>query len=92
VRSKIILQAFLSFSIKWRKSAGNDHIIAEQIRSAGKTTRSEIHRRNSIWNKAELLRQWKVSIIEPLCEKCVNEISLQFSTHTIQNFIPHSSF
>jgi hypothetical protein len=44
VRSKIIIQAFLSFGIKWRKSQGNDHNIAELIQSAGKTTRSEIHR------------------------------------------------
>jgi len=87
VRSKIIHQAFLSFCIKWRKSAGNDHIIAELIRSAGKSTRSEIHRHNCIWNKAELPRQWKLSIIVPLCEKGVNEISLQFSRHTIWSFI-----
>ena len=50
--------------LKGCKSPGTDQILAELIQSGGRTVRSEIHRPiNSVWNKEELPRKWKESII-----------------------------
>jgi hypothetical protein len=45
-----------------------DHIPAEQIQTGGETLHSDVHILiNSVWNKEELPRQWKQSIILPTC-------------------------
>ena len=44
-------------------SAGIDQIPAELIKAGGRTIRSEVHKLiNSIWNKEELLEEWKERI------------------------------
>ena len=49
---------------------GIDQIPAELIKARGSTIRSEIHKLiNSIWNKEELLEEWKESIIVPIYKK-----------------------
>jgi hypothetical protein len=53
--------------LKSYKSPGTDNIPAELIKAGGETLHSEIHRLIcSIWNKEELLQQWKESIIVPI--------------------------
>jgi hypothetical protein len=48
------------------KSPGSYEIAAELIQAGGKILLSEIHKLiNSVWNKGELLDQWKESIIVP---------------------------
>jgi hypothetical protein len=55
--------------LKRHKSPGIDQIPAELIKAGGRTIGSEIHKLiNSIWNKEELLEQWKESIIVPIYE------------------------
>jgi hypothetical protein len=50
--------------LKRYKSPGNDQILAEIIQAGGETSLSEIHKLiNSMWDKEELLDQWKESII-----------------------------
>jgi hypothetical protein len=57
--------------LKSYKSPGTDQIPAELIKAGGETY-SQIHRLIcSIWNKEELPRQWKESIIVPTCKKGV---------------------
>jgi hypothetical protein len=48
--------------LKKYKSSGSDQIPAEMIQ-AGRETVSVIHLINSIWNKEELLNQWKESTV-----------------------------
>jgi hypothetical protein len=53
--------------LKSYKSPGTDQIPAELIKAGGETLRIEIHKLIcSIWNKEELLQQWKESIIVPM--------------------------
>jgi hypothetical protein len=52
------------------KLPGIYQISAELIKAGGRTIRSEIHGLiNSIWNKEELLEEWKESIIVPIYKK-----------------------
>jgi hypothetical protein len=70
--------------LKSYKSPGSDQIPTELIQAGGEIIASKIHKLiKSIWNKEELLDQWKESIIAPLHKKgdkaeCSNyrEISL----------------
>ena len=40
-----------------------DQLPAERIKAGGRTIRSEVHKLiNSIWNKEELLEEWKERI------------------------------
>jgi hypothetical protein len=56
--------------LKRYKSPGIDQIPAELIQTGGNTLRSEIHKLiNCVWNKEELLEQWKESIIIPIYKK-----------------------
>jgi len=56
--------------LKRRKLPGIDQIPAEVINVGGTTIRSVIHKLiNSIWNKEELPKEWKESIISPICKK-----------------------
>jgi hypothetical protein len=56
--------------LKSYKSPGTDQIPAELIKAGGETLYSEIHRLICcIWNKEELLQQWKESIIVPIYKK-----------------------
>ena len=49
---------------KLYKSPGIDQILAELIKAGGSTICSEIHKLiNSVWNKEDLLEQWKESVI-----------------------------
>jgi hypothetical protein len=53
--------------LKRYKSPGTDQIPAELIKAGGSKIYCEIRRLiNSIWNKEELTRQWKTSIIVPI--------------------------
>jgi hypothetical protein len=53
--------------LKRHKSPGIDQIPADLIKAGSRTIRSEIHKLiNSIWNKEELPKQWKESIIVPI--------------------------
>ena len=48
------------------KSKGIDQIPAELIKAGGRTIHSESHELiNSIWNKEELPKKWKESIVVP---------------------------
>jgi hypothetical protein len=52
------------------KMPGNDQILAEVMQAGGETLQSEIHKFiNCIWNKEELSRQWKESIIVQIYKK-----------------------
>jgi hypothetical protein len=56
--------------LKSYKSPGVDQIPVELIQSGGNTLRPEMHKLiNCIWNKEELLEQWKESIIVPIYKK-----------------------
>jgi hypothetical protein len=56
--------------LKSYKSLGTDHILAKLIKAGGETLSSEIHKLIfSIWNKEELLQQWKESVIIPIFKK-----------------------
>ena len=55
---------------KSHKSPGIDQMPAELITAGGKTIRCEFHKLIiSIWNKAELLEEWKESIVVPIYKK-----------------------
>jgi len=56
--------------LKSHKSPGIDQIPAGLIKVGGKTICCEIHKLIiSIWNKEELLEEWKESIIVPIYKK-----------------------
>jgi hypothetical protein len=56
--------------LKKYKSPGSDQIPAELIQAGGEILLSVIHKLvNSVWNKEELLDQWKESIIVPIHKK-----------------------
>ena len=56
--------------LKRHKSPGIDQIPAELIKAGGRKTRHEIHKVIiSIWNKEELLEEWKELIILLICKK-----------------------
>jgi hypothetical protein len=56
--------------LKIHKSPSTDEILAEMVQAGGNTVHSEIHKLiNSIYNKEELPRQWKESIIVPIYRK-----------------------
>jgi hypothetical protein len=56
--------------LKRHKSPGIDQIPAELIKAGGRTFWSEIHKLfKSIWSKEELPKQWKESVIVPICKK-----------------------
>jgi hypothetical protein len=58
--------------LKKYKSPGSEEIPAELIRAGGEMLLSTIHKHiNSVWNKEELLDQWKESIIVPVHKKGV---------------------
>jgi hypothetical protein len=55
--------------LKRYKSPGVDQIPAELIQAGGEALLLEIHKLiKSIWNK-ELPRQWKESVVVPICKK-----------------------
>jgi hypothetical protein len=52
------------------KSLGTDKILAKHIKAGGKTLCSETHKLiRAMWNKEELLQQWRESIILPVHKK-----------------------
>jgi hypothetical protein len=52
------------------KSSGSDRIPAELIQAGGETLVSMVNKIiNSLWNKEELLDQWKESIIVTIHKK-----------------------
>jgi hypothetical protein len=56
--------------LKRCKSPGSDQIPAELIQVLAETLHSEIHRLiKLIWNKEDLLHQWKASIVVPFRKK-----------------------
>jgi hypothetical protein len=56
--------------LKKLKSPGTDQIPAKLMQAGGETLRSEIHKLiKLIWNKEELLHQWKESIVVPIHKK-----------------------
>jgi hypothetical protein len=56
--------------LKRHKSAGSDEILAELIQAGDEILSSKIYKLiNSIWNKEDLLDQWKESIIVPAHKK-----------------------
>ena len=56
--------------LKSHKSPGIEQIPAELIKAGGKTIHCEIHKLIiSIWNKKELPKDWKESIIVPIYKK-----------------------
>jgi hypothetical protein len=56
--------------LKSHKSPGIDQILAEIIKAGGRTIRCAIHKLIIfIWNKEELLEEWKESIIVPIHKK-----------------------
>jgi hypothetical protein len=58
--------------LKRYKSPGVDQIPAELIEAGGGTLRSEIHKLiELIWNKEELPRQWKESIVVPIQKRVI---------------------
>jgi hypothetical protein len=58
--------------LKRYKSPGIDQILIKWIQTGGKTVRSKIHERiNYIWDKEELPRQWKGSVIVITHEKVI---------------------
>jgi hypothetical protein len=58
------------WKLKRYKSPGVDQIPAELIQAGGETLCSEIHKLNKlIWNKEELLHQWKEPIVVPVHKK-----------------------
>jgi hypothetical protein len=77
--------------LKRHRSLGIDQIPAEFIKAGGRKIRSEVHKHIiSIWNKEELLEEWKESIIVLVSKKgdkteCSNYrgISLLSSTYCI---------
>ena len=82
--------------LKRHKSPGIDQIPAELIKSGCRKICYQIHKLiNPIWNKEELLEEWKESIIAPIYKKgdkadCNNYrgISLLSSTYKIlSNFL-----
>jgi cytochrome b len=82
--------------LKRYKLPGADQIPAELIQAEGETLYSEIHKLiKLIWNKEELLHQWKESIVEPIHERVI-KLSVVIIGHIIaanfiQNFIQHFS-
>jgi hypothetical protein len=53
--------------LKRHKLPGIDQIPVDLIKAGGKTIRYEIHKLIiSIWNKEELPKEWKESIIVPI--------------------------
>jgi hypothetical protein len=58
--------------LKRYKLPGADQIPAELIQAEGETLYSEIHKLiKLIWNKEELLHQWKESIVEPIHKRVI---------------------
>jgi len=56
--------------LRSKKSPGIDQIPADLIKEGGRTIRSEIHKLIiSIWNKEELPKKWKESVIVPIYKK-----------------------
>jgi hypothetical protein len=52
------------------KFPGMDQFLAKLIHAGGELLQSEIHKLvNSIWNKEELLYQWKEFIIIPIIKQ-----------------------
>jgi len=62
--------------LKSHRSQGIDQIPAELIKGGGRTIGYEIHKLIiSVWNKEELLEEWKESIIVPLIRRVIKETS-----------------
>jgi hypothetical protein len=56
--------------LKSHKSPGTDQIPAELFKAGGKTIRCEIYKLIiAIWNKEELCKEWKESIIVPIYKR-----------------------
>jgi len=63
--------------LKRHKSPGSDQIPVEMTEAGGRKFHSESHKRiTSIWNKKELTKEWKQSIIIPIYKDdktdCIN--------------------
>jgi hypothetical protein len=64
---------------------GIAQILAELIQAGSETLHREIHKLiNSIWNKEELLEQWKESIIVPVYRKTDKTVVIVDSYHCYQ--------
>jgi len=80
--------------LKRIKSQNTDQILAEVIHTGGNMLHSDIQKLiNSIWNKEELLQQWKESVIVPIYKKgtrtdCINYRGI-FFTNNIQNILQY---
>ena len=62
-------------NLKRPKSPCTDQIPAELTKEGGKTIRYEINKHiNYIWNKEELSKEWKESIIVPIYKKAIKQI------------------
>jgi hypothetical protein len=60
--------------LKKYKSPGNDQILAEVIQAGGEALQSEIHELvTSLWNKEELLDQWKECITSPYADEIIGD-------------------
>jgi len=76
--------------LKSHKSPGIDQISAELIKAGGRTIRCAIHKLIiSTWNKEELPKEWKESIIVPIHKKgdktdCNNYRGIFFPTFCSQ--------
>jgi hypothetical protein len=74
--------------LKRYKSPGTDQIPAEFIQAGGNTLYSEINKHISfVWNKEEMPKQWKESIIVPIYNKgdktdCSNDQGISMSPAT----------
>jgi hypothetical protein len=56
--------------LKRHKSLANDQIPAKLIKARGRTICSEIHKLvDSIWNKEDLIEQWKAFLIVPIYKR-----------------------
>jgi hypothetical protein len=81
--------------LKIYKSPSTDKILTELVQAGGNILHSEIHKLiNSIWNKEELLQQWKESItvfINRVTELTVIVTEDIIVTNYVQNFIKYPS-
>jgi hypothetical protein len=80
---------------KGPRSPGIDQIPAKLMKVWSRTICSEIHKLiNSVWNKEEMLKEWKELIIGPIHKEsdktyCNNYRGTSVLPNYIQNFIQH---
>jgi hypothetical protein len=70
IKSKNTIRTILSKKLKRYKPPGTNQILADLIRVEGNALSSKINKLvNFIWNKEELPKQWKESLIVPIYKK-----------------------